>query len=469
MAEERVQRRLAAIFAADVAGYSRLTETDEEGTVAALKAFRHGLIDPKVAEHRGRLVKTTGDGLLVEFPSVVDAVRCAIETQRGMVARNSGLPSKERIQYRVGINLGDVVVDEDDILGDGVNVAARLEGMAKPGGLCVSDVVHQMVLDRVNEPFRDLGLQRVKNISRPIRVWQWTPDASRNDPEPVAAALNQKIRFCTASDGVQFAYATVGEGRPLLKAPNWLNHIEYEWRNPSWGPTFAALARHHRLVRFDQRGNGLSDWEVDEISEDVMIADMASVADAAELDTFALLGISQGCAFSVRYAVENPGRVRCLVLLGGYIRGRLMRDSPEQAQLYEAARTMIRQGWGSPNPAYRHFFTSILMPDATPDQADTFDELQRISATPANAVRIFEMNARVDVTNLARRVKAPTLVLHCVGDRMCFLEEGRRMAAVIPGARFVTLEGNNHIPIEGTPAFDTFIEEVDAFLAEHGG
>ncbi len=469
MAEERVQRRLAAIFAADVAGYSRLTEADEEGTVAALKSFRHGLIDPKVAAHSGRIVKTTGDGLLVEFPSVVDAVRCAMETQRDMAARNSGVPPGERIQYRVGINLGDVLVDEDDILGDGVNVAARLDGLAKPGGLCVSDLVHQMVLDRVNEPFRDLGLQRVKNIARPIRVWQWTPDAAGDGPQPVAAALNQKIRFCTAPDGVQIAYATVGEGPPLLKAPNWLNHLEYEWRSPSWGPTFAALARRHRLVRFDQRGNGLSDWEVEEISEDAMIADMAAVADAAELDKFALFGISQGCAFSVRYAVETPSRVRCLVLLGGYLRGRLMRGAADQAQLYEAAKTMIRQGWGSPNPAYRHFFTSLMRPDATPEQAGNFDELQRISVAPGNAVRIYEMNAHVDVSDLARRVQVPTLVLHCVGDRMCVLDEGRRMAALIPGARFVALEGNNHVPIEGTPGFDAFVEEVDAFLAEHGG
>lgn len=464
-----MERRLAAVLAADVVGYSRLMGADETGTLLALKAHRRELIDGKIAEHQGRIVKLTGDGMLAEFASVVKAVACATEIQRKMPERNADVPEDRRINFRIGINLGDVIVEDKDIYGDGVNVAARLEGLAKPGGLCISDVVHQVVLDRVNEPFRDLGLQRVKNISRPIRVWQWTPDASLRDPQPLAAPLNQKIHFCTASDGVQIAYATVGEGPPVLKAPNWLNHIEYEWRSPSWGPTFAALARHHRLVRFDQRGNGLSDWEVDEISEDAMIADIAAVADAAELDTFALLGISQGCAFSVRYAVENPERVRCLVLLGGYLRGRLMRGSPEVVQLYEAARTMIRQGWGSPNSAYRHFFTSILMPDATSEQAENFDELQRISATPENAVRIFEMNARVDVTDLAARVKSPTLVLHSEGDRMVPLDEGRRMAALIPSSRFITLEGNNHIPIEGTPSFTAFVREVDTFLAEHGG
>jgi pimeloyl-ACP methyl ester carboxylesterase len=308
----------------------------------------------------------------------------------------------------------------------------------------------------------------VKNISRAIRVWQWTPNAPVEEAEIADAALTQRVQFCVAPDGVQIAYASVGKGPPLFKAPNWLNHIEYEWRSPIWGPTFAALAKNHELVRFDQRGNGLSDWDVEEISEDTMISDMATVADTASLDSFALLGISQGCAFSIRYAVEHPEQVRCLVFLGGYVRGRLKRNSPEQEQLYEAAQTMIRQGWGSPNPAYRHFFTSSFMPDATPDQASTFDELQRISITPENAVRIWEMNASVDVTDLAGKVTVPTLVLHCQGDRMVPLEEGRRMAVLIPGSRFVTLEGNNHTLIEGTPAFDTFFKEVNAFLHEHG-
>jgi len=267
---------------------------------------------------------------------------------------------------------------------------------------------------------------------------------------------------------VQIAYARVGTGFPIFKAPNWFGHIEYEWRSPVWGPLLAALAQEHELVRFDQRGGGLSDWDVEDISLDAMIGDMATVVDAADLGNFALLGISQGCAFSIRYAAEYPERVRCMVLFGGFARGRLRRNSSEEEQMQEVGRTMIRQGWGSPNPAYRHFFTSNFFPDATVEQASNFDELQRISSSAKNAERIWDMNGAVDVTNLAAQVKVPTLVLHCQGDRIAPLEEGRRIAALIPNARFVPLESDNHAVLEGTPEFDVFNEKVSAFLKEHG-
>src|SRR4029453_17160724 len=165
MAETRVQRRLAAILAADAVGYSRLIGADEEGTLAALKAHRLELIDPKVERHHGRIVKTTGDGALIEFASVVDAVRCAIDVQRGMAERNTGVPSDERIEFRIGINVGDIVIDGDDILGDGVNIAARLEGLAEPGGVLVSRAVRDQVRDPLDLVFEDLGAPALQDIS----------------------------------------------------------------------------------------------------------------------------------------------------------------------------------------------------------------------------------------------------------------------------------------------------------------
>jgi class 3 adenylate cyclase len=163
-------RRLAAILAADLAGYSRLMGADEEGTLERLKAHRRQLIDPKIGEHHGRIVKTTGDGLLAEFPSVVDAVRCAAEVQRGMLDREPDLPDERRIRFRVGINLGDVIAEGGDIFGDGVNVAARLEALAEPGGICVSGVVYDQIRDKLPYRFTDRGEQSVKNIARPVRV-----------------------------------------------------------------------------------------------------------------------------------------------------------------------------------------------------------------------------------------------------------------------------------------------------------
>jgi TolB-like protein/class 3 adenylate cyclase len=176
LSAERVERRLAAILAADVAGYSRLMGQDEAGTLARLKALRRELIDPQVADHKGRTVKTTGDGLLIEFPSVVEAVACAVAVQRDMAARNAAIPADRRIEFRVGINSGDVIVEDSDIHGDGVNIAARLEGIAEPGGICVSAMVHDQVRGRLDCGFEDLGEQSLKNIARPVRVYRVGPD-----------------------------------------------------------------------------------------------------------------------------------------------------------------------------------------------------------------------------------------------------------------------------------------------------
>ena len=219
-------RRLAAILAADVAGYSRLMGVDEEGTLERLKAHRRRLIDPKIKEHRGRIVKTTGDGLLAEFPSVVDAVRCAAEVQRGMLDREPDLPDERRVRFRIGINLGDVIADGDDIFGDGVNVAARLEALAAAGGICVSGIVHDQIRDRLPYRFADLGEQSVKNIARPVRVYALRPEAIAELPAtgvPLVAPRRQPAtRVAIAAGAV--AAVLIGAGSawwvwPATKPP----------------------------------------------------------------------------------------------------------------------------------------------------------------------------------------------------------------------------------------------------------
>jgi adenylate cyclase len=182
-----MERRLAAIVAADVVGYSRLIRTDEDGTLATLKALQADLIGPKIAEHRGRVVKLMGDGILAEFASAVGAVRAGVELQQAVAERNAAVPKGQQIEFRIGVNLGDVVIDGDDIHGDGVNVAARLEGMAEPGGVYVSAAVHDQVRDRIEIPFEDLGEQYVKNIDRPVHVWRWVRDAVASLPGIVQA------------------------------------------------------------------------------------------------------------------------------------------------------------------------------------------------------------------------------------------------------------------------------------------
>ncbi len=460
-------RRLAAILAADVVGYSGMMERDETGTLAALKAQRAELFEPKIAAHDGRIVKLMGDGALVEFASVVDAVECAAEIQRAMATRNEPIPESARIVLRIGIHLGDVIVEGDDIYGEGVNIAARLEGLAEPGGICISGQVFDQVETKIDLGYRDWGERQVKNIVKRVRVYEIDLEEKPSGKAAQAAlAMEQQIRFCTAPDGAQIAYATVGQGPPLVKAANWMNHLEYDWHSPVWRHLLHSLARDHQLIRYDERGNGLSDWEVEDISFEAFVSDLETVVDAAGIERFPLLGISQGCSVSIAYAVRHPERVSRLVLYGGFARGRSQRGSSKEIEQAAAMRILMRQGWGQENPAFRQIFTSLFIPDATPEQARWFNDLQRITVSPENAVRIREAMDEIEVSELLPQVTVPTLVLHCREDAVQPFNEGRRMAAGIPGARFVALEGRNHMILEDEPAWPRFLREVESFLAE---
>jgi pimeloyl-ACP methyl ester carboxylesterase len=276
--------------------------------------------------------------------------------------------------------------------------------------------------------------------------------------------MEQEIRFCTAGDGVRIAWSTVGEGPPLVKAANWLNHLEFDWQSPIWRHWFAELARDHRLIRYDERGNGLSDWDVAELSFEAFVADLESVVDAAGLERFVLLGISQGCAVSVAYAVRHPERVSHLVLYGGYARGWKGRGTPGDKDRRRAMQTLALEGWGQDNPAYRQLFTSIYVPGATREEMDWFNDLQRVSTSPANAVRLMNVLGGIDVSSLLSRVTTPTLVLHARDDAAIPHAEGRTLAAGIPGARLVTLDSRNHVLLGHEPAFARFLDEVRGFL-----
>jgi class 3 adenylate cyclase/pimeloyl-ACP methyl ester carboxylesterase len=468
MAEARVERRLAAVLAADVAGYSRLMGVNEEGTHAALKAHRRELIGPKIAEHRGRIVKTTGDGVLGEFASAVDAVRCAVEIQRAMAERNADIPQDRRIEMRIGINVGDIIFDEGDIYGDGVNVAVRLESIADRGGICISRQVLDQIEGKPDFAFRELGRQNLKNIAKPIEVYAIDLDAAASPGARFLSTANllQEIRYCKAPDGVRLAYAAVGAGPPLLKSAHWLGHLEYDWELPVFRHFLLGLAKEHTLIRYDARGNGLSDWDVREISLDAWVSDMETVVEAAGLDRFALLGSSQGCPVSVAYAVRHPERVSHLILYGGFAVGSNKRANLTAADLerFAAMRTLTKLGWGADDPTFRQIFTSLMMPGATREQADAFNELQRLSGSPEGAVRYLETVAELDVRELLPQVKAPTLVMHVRDDRRIPIELGREMAAGIPGARFVALPGKNHIQLEQDPGMVRFFKELHLFL-----
>jgi pimeloyl-ACP methyl ester carboxylesterase/DNA-binding CsgD family transcriptional regulator len=275
----------------------------------------------------------------------------------------------------------------------------------------------------------------------------------------------QQIRFCTGHDGVQIAYATSGEGPPIVKAANWMSHLEFDLKSPVWSSLLAELSRAHTLIRYDERGCGLSDWNVDELSFEAWVRDLETVVDATGVERFPLLGISQGASIAVAYAVRHPERVTHLILHGGYARGRLKRSATkEQREEAETMNKLAELGWGQKNPAFRQFFTTQFIPDGTPEQHRWFNELERISTSPMNAGRFMRIFNDIDVVPLLPQVTCPTLVLHTTRDARVPFDEGRLIAGLIPGARFVPLESNNHLLLESEPAWQRFLDEVRAFL-----
>jgi pimeloyl-ACP methyl ester carboxylesterase len=278
--------------------------------------------------------------------------------------------------------------------------------------------------------------------------------------------LKQEVSYCAASDGVRLAFATVGNGMPLLKAPHYLSHLEYDWELPIAREFLLALAKDYSLTRYDARGNGLSDWNVGEISFDAWVSDMEAVVDAAGLERFPVLGLSQGVAVSIAYAVRHPERVSHLILYGGYAVGANKSPNLTEAdrERWTALRTLVKVGWGSDDPTFRQIFTSLMMPSATKEQAQAFNELQRLSGSADVAVRYFDTTANIDVRPLLSKVTTPTLVLHVRDDRRVPIAQGRDLAAGIPGARFVALPGQDHVLLEQHPGLALFFRELSNFL-----
>lgn len=336
-------------------------------------------------------------------------------------------------------------------------------------GRIVSDATLNTRINASRKALGDSGKEQAVIRTMPRRGFRFVAELA-SDGVPVAVSRDsqhkQTVRFCTSADGVQIAYASSGEGPPLVKAPNWMHHLEYDWESPVWGHLLRELSRNHTLLRFDLRGNGLSDWEVPEILFDNMAEDMATVIDAAGFERFPLIGFSQGCPYSIAYAHRYPERVSRLILYGGFAKGLSRTGSEADRQKAEMQRQMIREGWGQNNPAFRQFFTSLFMPGATKEQMDWFNELQRTTVSPENAVRIRDVVNDIDVSELLAEISVPTLVIHCREDAVISFEAGREIAAMIPGARFVALDGQNHLILEEEPAWPRFLAEVNDFLAE---
>lgn len=293
-----------------------------------------------------------------------------------------------------------------------------------------------------------------------------TAMARRSGPSPAAKdAAPLQVRYTHGDDGVRLAYAVSGEGRPLIKAATWLSQLDYDRDSPVWSHLVRELSRQFAFVRYDERGCGLSEREVGDLSFERWVDDLQAVATAMGVARFALLGISQGASIAAAYAVRHPEQVTHLVLHGAYARGRLVRsDTPEQREEAETMAKLAELGWGKAEPSFRQFFTSQFIPDGTLEQHEWFNELERISTSPRNAARFMREFATIDVVRLLPQVRCPTLVLHSLDDVRVPVEEGRFMAAAIPGARFVPVHSRNHLLLEQEAAWPHWLEEVRAFL-----
>jgi pimeloyl-ACP methyl ester carboxylesterase len=358
----------------------------------------------------------------------------------------------------------DRVVTKDDII------------QAVWGGRIVSQVTLNSRINAARRAIGDSGKMQalIRTLTR--RGFRFVgevepqddPRAAPEDAADVSAAndlaATQETTFCTAVDGVRLAVASVGQGDVLVKTANWLNHVEYDWSSPVWAPIFERWGARHRLVRYDQRGTGLSDWNVADISFEAFTRDLEAVVAAQGLKRFALFGASQGSAVAIAYAARHPERVSRLVLHGAYALGRAKRETAADREQAAAYLTLIRHGWGDRNSAFMQAFSTLYIPRGTAEQIRWFSELQRLTTSPENAVRIRRACDEVDVMDLVAQIKVPTLVTHSRNDNVAPFDHGRLIASSIPGARFVALDSDNHLPLQGEPAWDKLMREMELFL-----
>jgi class 3 adenylate cyclase/pimeloyl-ACP methyl ester carboxylesterase len=495
MTEPRDERQLAAIMFTDIVGYTSLTERDEARAIKVRERHR-AIVGPMVAQFHGELVEATGDESFAVFPSAILAVDCAYAIQ-------AALRQDEDLQLRIGVHLGDVVRREGEVIGEGVNMAARIRPLAEPQGICISDAVYQMVRNRPHISARPLGAQALKNVGERVKVFALSTDKAaaprRRRPWIAAAAvglvttvvlgwwlyaqnraailswvaiatpklfgspIEQKIGFATTKDGVRIAYATTGSGPPLVFVLGWATHLEQGIGSPLYerdGP-IGYHSRKHLFVRYDGRGFGLSDRDVDDFSLEAKVGDLDAVVQALGLGRFAIYAVSAGGPAAITYAARYPERVSHLILAGSTAGGLLDADS-EARQQWDGMLALFRTSWDS--PIVRSMMTQFLDPEGDEVDQRIVSEFLHISGDGPAIAGFFADLLNTDVGGLATQVQVPTLVIHGQEDRTIPLESGRRLAALIPRARFEILPGANHF--EGTAQSPEMHKLIDAFLAE---
>ena len=351
----------------------------------------------------------------------------------------------------------DRVVSKDDLID------------AVWNGRIVSDATLSSRISAARNAVGDTGRDQAILRTIPRRGFRFVATVATDEEADILKAdapeIAQTIRYCTTADGVQLAYSFAGAGTPLLKVANWLNHLEFDLASPMWAPLFHEFTRHRQLLRYDSRGVGLSDWDVGDFTFDLLVDDLEAVINTSGVETFALLGISQGAAIAIDYAARHPDRVTHLILWGGFARGRRKRGNREDQAESEAFITLMRQGWGKETSPFRQMFASLYLPEANDEQIKWWTDMQRTATSPENAVHLREAIDNLDVTEQLAKVQTPTLILHSEREAVAPLSEARFMASRIPNAKFVALDSANHLVLHQEPAWRRAVDEINAFLS----
>jgi pimeloyl-ACP methyl ester carboxylesterase len=336
--------------------------------------------------------------------------------------------------------------------------------VVEPNNLQVNISLVRRVLEGVTgvelQTVRGQGYRLMADVTRADGV-----EVTATSPATTASAA-QRTYVCKAADGTRLAYARLGEGPPVVKAANWLSHLELDWKGELNRRWLELLSRGRCLVRYDARGNGLSDWSPPSLTFESFVSDLATVFDAAGIERAPLVGLSQGAPLAAAYAARHPERVSRLILVGGCARGWRVKGNARLTEQVEAMMVLMRKGWGGRNAAFRQMFTSRFFPHASPELAEWWNELQRETTTPENAANLLSALGDIDVRDELPRVRAPALVFHATEDAVVPMKDGLELASGIAGARFVPLESGNHVLVPGEPAWQRFVAEVEAFLAE---
>ena len=458
------KRRLATIVSIDVVGYSKMMQEDASSLLAALNSIFRSVVKPTVEEFEGRIVKLLGDGALIEFPSAYQAVIAVASIQSDMSSDKAPYFYDQTIFLRAGVHVGDVIVNGEDIFGDGVNIAARLQAEAPVGGILISSTVADMAGSDLPIRLRREGPRSLKNIAKPIETLSVDLSAEPEGASEEEAKKTLEVNFCKSADSLSLAWACVGKGKPIVKAPNWIGHLEADWQNPGMIPLLNSLTNYRSLIYFDSRGNGLSDWEMPQISFDLLVNDLKCVFDAAEINCAPIIALSQGGAVAAAFAARYPEKVSAIVMLGSYPVGRAKRTGKGDNARAEAMQAMMRAGWDDDYPSLRDHIAEVIIPGASKEERTRYAEEMRHMISPENLGRYRQVMDNLDVTKLLQDVKAPCLVIHSKGDRMQPFEQGRKMATGITNSKFVALESNNHMLPESDPSWPIADREIRTFL-----